>query len=154
MTKEQILQDFILIKKMNAPLKTKISFLTYLFANQDNPWRVIGITHDALDVFANHGFKKVSRMGINRSHLIARNESYRELLEKEFENADEWWTFYYSRDMTILSTSSENMSSNFSQVYTIDENHGLFKTSGYAWKHRKEETAFLKALAEQFLRQH
>ena len=152
MTKEQILQDFNLIKKMHAPMSTKISFLTNLFANQDNPWRVIGITQEALVVFAHHDFKKVSRMGINRSHLVARNETYRELLGTEFENTDQWWDFYFSRDMTILSTSSENMSSNFSEVYVIDENHGLFKTSGYAWKHGKEETAFLTALADQFLK--
>jgi poly-beta-hydroxyalkanoate depolymerase len=148
MTREEIYQDYLAIKDMNAPLNTKISFLTYLFSNQPNPWRVTGITREALTVFTSHGFKKVSRMGINRSHIEARKDTYRELLERDFNSIEEWWDYYFSRDMTILSTSSENMSSRFSEIYPVDEILGLFRTKGYAWKHGKEEIEFLRNLAE------
>jgi hypothetical protein len=43
------------------------------------------------------------------------------------------------------------MKSTFSEIYPIDIKLGLFKTSGYAWKHGKNEIAFLKELAEQKL---
>lgn len=148
MTTDQIYHDFLMIKKMNAPINTKIAFLTYLFANQPNPWRVTGITHEALVVFSEHDFRKVSRMGINRAHIEARNSTYRALLEIEFKDMNAWWDYYYTRDMTILSTSSENMSSQFSEIYLIDEMLGLFKTSGYAWKHGKNEIHFLRSLAQ------
>ncbi|MFN5909893.1 MAG: hypothetical protein ACK45H_01030, partial [Bacteroidota bacterium] len=151
MTREQIFHDYQVIKTMEAPLNTKLAFLTYLFANQTNPWRVTGITHEALQLFASHGFKKVSRMGINRSHIEARKDTYKALLEREFKSIDEWWEYYFSRDMTVLSTSSENMSSQFSTIYPVDESLGLFRTSGYAWKHGREEIEFLVRLADQYL---
>jgi hypothetical protein len=151
MKKEEIFEDYLMIKKMKAPLHTKLAFLTYLFSNQSNPWRVTGITHEALKVFAQNDFKKVSRMGINRSHIEARKDTYRTLLETDFNSIEEWWDYYFSRDMTILSTSSENMSEQLSKVYPIDPVLGLFRTSGYAWKHGKEEIAFLRNLAKMHL---
>ena len=151
MTKEEIYQDYLAIKNMNAPLNTKIAFLTYLFSNQPNPWRVTGITHEAMTVFAAHNFKKVSRMGINRSHIVARKDTYRELLERDFDSIEVWWDYYFSRDNTVLSTSSENMSSRFSEIYPVDETLGLFITKGFAWRHGKEEIDFLNRLAESHL---
>jgi hypothetical protein len=150
MKKEHIYQDYLRIKEMHAPLKTKIAFLTYLFSNQPNPWRVIGVTKDALIVFEKYNFKKVSRMGINRSHIIARRDTYRDLLEKNFKSLEEWWDYYFTRDMTILSTSSENMSSRFSEIIPIDVDLELFKTQGFAWKHGKSEIDCLKELFNKY----
>ena len=69
---------------------------------------------------------------------------------------EEWWSFYWNNDKTILSTSSENMSGEFSDIiyFTEDKEQkgDLFVTSGFKWKHRKsKEVPFLKELSSSLL---
>lgn len=148
--KEVIFHDYLLIKQMEAPMEAKIKLLSILFSVNPNCWRVIGISPKALEIFAKHNFKKISRMGINRSHLVQRHDQYESMLNGNFKNESDFWEVYFKNDATILSTSTENMSTSndfVKKALTVPEDQRqLFKTSGYAWKHKKEEEDFLKQL--------
>jgi hypothetical protein len=144
MNKEDFYHDFLLIRQMRVPMSKRYRMLGELFAAHEDHWQVIGITENALRVFAEHDFKRVSRMGINRSHLVDRVKTYTTMLEGPLMDIDEWWKFYRDNDTTILATSSENMSNGFSKVYDIDPALGLFKSHGFAWKHKDPEIQFLK----------
>ena len=145
-TKEDLFDDYKLICKMKVGIARKARMLSELFAESPNPWCVTGVTIDALNVFKNADFQKKSKMGVNRSHLVDRNSVYKLMFTNEFDDSDLWWDYYIKNDKTILSTSSENMSKSFSRVIAIDETLGLFKNSGFAWKHGKNEKAFLQKL--------
>lgn len=144
MTKEDFYHDFLLIRNMRAPTGKRARMLGELFSLCDDHWQVIGITENALRVFAEHNFKRVSRMGINRSHLVDRHKTYTTMLDGPLLELDAWWKFYRGNDTTILATSSENMSNGFSKVYNIDPALGLFKSHGFAWRHKEPEIQFLK----------
>ena len=144
MTREDFYHDYLLIRQMRAPTSKRYRMLGELFAAHKDHWQVIGITENALRVFAEHDFKRVSRMGINRSHLVDRVKTYTTMLEGPLMEIDEWWKFYRDNDTTILATSSENMSNGFSKVHNIDPTLGLFKSHGFAWKHKDPEIQFLK----------
>jgi hypothetical protein len=145
-----LFNDYLLIKQMQAPLHNKIKLLSTLFSINPNSWRVIGITPAALAVFKLHDFKKVSGMGINRSHIVQRHTFYKQLLEDNIRNHETFWEQYYQNDCTILATSSENMAKGIALneiafAVPADERK-LFRTAGFAWKHKEEEENFLKEL--------
>jgi len=145
MTPEDFYHDYLLIRKMRAPTSKRYRMLGELFAVNPDAWRVVGITENALRVFAEHGFKRVSRMGINRSHMVDRIKTYTTMLEGPLMECNEWWQFYLDTDKTILATSTENMGkSDWSTVYNIDPDLGLFKSQGFAWRHKDPEINFLK----------
>ena len=145
MTPEDFYHDYLLIRKMRAPTSKRYRMLGELFAVNPDAWRVVGITENALRVFAEHGFKRVSRMGINRSHMVDRIKTYTTMLEGPLMECDEWWNFYVDTDKTILATSTENMGKGeWSKIYDIDTSLGLFRSQGFAWCHKEPEITFLK----------
>ena len=153
--KDKMYSAFKAISKMEIDESKKIGMLTHLFSIEPNCWRVTGISIDALKVFQRNDFQRKSKMGINRSHIIRRFDSYKEILSKEskgeFNNHEEWWSYYFERDKTILQTSSENMKKNgHSRVIEIS-NPGwtLFKSKGYAWNHGNAEVELLRKLYEE-----
>lgn len=152
--KEVLFHDYQIIKKMRGPDGNKIKILSTLFSINPNSWRVVGITPAALEIFSQHNFKKVSGMGINRSHLVQRYPFYESLLKMEIENSEDFWDKYYRNDITVLATSSENMKNSPSitmeSIYVPNDERSLFKTAGYAWKHKEEEEKFLGELYVQF----
>ena len=121
--------------------------LSEMIAEYEHIWQVVGITENALSIFARHGYRKVSKMGINRSHKVDRHKTYTIMLTGPLMTCDEWWQFFIDNDKTILATSSENLSGNMSKIYDIDPSLGLFKSSGFAWKHSKKEREFLESLS-------
>lgn len=131
----------------NCDLKVKMKILSNILeACYKNHWRVTGVTKEALNVFKAHNYKKVSRMGINRGHIHDRHDTLKQLIQFPFDNVNDWWNFYYDRDTTILMTSTENMSNQLSEVYDVPQGVDLFHTSGFAWKHGKDEIKFLTEL--------
>ena len=147
---EEAFQHYKEICTWNMSQHHKMKVLTHILEDcYENQWRVIGITREALNVFKAHGFKKVSRMGINRGHMHDRADTLKQMLNYPFDNAQDWWDFYYDRDETVLMTSAENMSEKHSRIYKVPE--GLFHTSGFAWKHGKNEVEFLHDLYENTL---
>ena len=150
--KNDLYHDFLLITQMKVSEKIKIKFLTELFSETDNPWRVVGITKKALEVFKKYDFNRESKMGINRSHLNDRKATYTEMLNSKFENSTEWWNYYYKNDKTVFATSSENMSSSLNDIIFFKNSEDLFKSSGYAWTNRKKnEVPYLQKLADEHL---
>ena len=152
--KEVLHNDYQIIKKMRTPEGNKIKILSTLFSTNPNSWRVVGITPEALEVFKKHNFKKVSGMGINRSHLIQRHSYYKNLLNMEIPSQQEFWEKYYNNDITVLATSSENMKNSPSlikeSIHVPTDHRSLFRTAGYAWKHKEEEESFLRELYIKF----
>ena len=148
MTIEEAFKYYKEICTWNMSLAAKRKILSNILEDAySDHWRVIGITQEALNVFETHGFKKVSRMGINRGHIYDRKDTLTSLIQIPFQDVEEWWNFFYDRDKTILMTSTENMTNKHSQVHAVPE--GLFHTAGFAWKHGKEEVQFLTELASE-----
>lgn len=148
---KHILHDaYLKICDMKIPTKRKVRLLSELMGENPDHWRVVGITEQALTVFWENNFKKVSRMGINRSHLVDRHETFTYMLENIMLDIDEWWQYYTERDKTVFATSGENMSNVFSNVIYFEE-QGLFRSSGFAWRHSKEESFFLQELYEKMI---
>jgi hypothetical protein len=147
--KETLFHDFGLIKEMTCSEPIKIKLLSTLFSANPNCWRVVGITPNALSIFASNNFERKSRMGINRSHVYQRNTIYRNMLSMDFSGKEEFWDYYFKHDYTILATSTENMNGGNLEDLAIEvsqDQRMLFRTRGYAWKHGDHEIAFLKEL--------
>lgn len=140
---QSLYSDAQTIRSLKCSIDVKVRMLSVLMYTVKDAWLVVGITEAALDTFAKHVFKRVSAMVIKRSHIVDRHSTYKEMLTKNMAR-DEWWDFYRERDKCILATSSENMRGEFVKVLPIDPALGLFKNSGYAWRHGKAEIDFLK----------
>lgn len=149
--KEDLYHDFLAVRGMRASLPLKVRILTALFGANTNGWRVVGITLEALKVFASNDFKSKSGDNINRSHHKDRDTTYKKMLTGRLMNKNAWWKFYLKNDTTVLATSSENVSGKWSEVYNIDESLGLFRTSGFKWRHTKQEREFLMKLYEDII---
>ena len=154
-SEEKVLQChayYLQVFDWEIPIRNKVRMFGDLISHA-NPvcWRIVGVTKDAVGVFAEYDFKKASRMGVNRGHLVDRNETCTHLYTNRFEDPWEWWNYYYQRDKTILMTSSENISGNHSKTFDIPDD--LFLSSGFAWRHRKEEQKFLRGLHQQIFQQ-
>lgn len=118
-----------------------------LFSQNPDHWPVVGITPAALEIFANSDFKRKSRQGINRAHIVDRNSTYTYLLSVDID-FDLFWKTVTNSDKTILATSSENKNilNLLDHVLPIDTSLGLFKSKGFAWRHGAAEIAFLRGL--------
>jgi len=128
-------------------LKAKIGVVSKIIESAyDDHWRVVGVTEEAVKIFALHDFKRKSRMGVNRGHKTERKQTLTTMIERPFEDAAKWWQFFYENDETILMTSSENKRNEWSREFGVPS--GLFRTSGFGWKHGREETQFLVGLFE------
>ena len=153
--KEIMYDSFRSICNMEIDDSKKIGMLTYLFSIEPNNWRVTGISIDALKVFHENDYKRKSKMGINRSHLKRRFDSYSEMMSKEkngdFKDFNEWWNYFFDNDKTIIQTSSENMrSTGHSRIIEFENpDWSLFKSKGFAWNHGKDEINLLKRLYEE-----
>jgi hypothetical protein len=147
--KEVLYHDYLLIVNMQTLETNKIKLLSNLFSINPNSWRVVGITQAALEIFKEHEFQKRSGMRINRSHLTQRFEFYKKLLNMnaKIKDPDTFWNLYFEHDITVLASSSENMSKDtkaLKNAYPVPrDERNLFQTSGYAWKHKEEEERFL-----------
>ena len=148
---KDILYDaYLKIFDMLIPINKRVRLLSEAMGSYEDAWRVVGITEKALETFKENGYKRVSRMGVNRSHLVDRHSTYKYMLENKMLDKDEWWQFYLDRDKTVFATSGENMSNDFSNIIYF-ESQGLFRTSGFAWKHSKKESSFLQELYEEMI---
>lgn len=107
-------------------------------------WRVIGISRNALNLFAENDFKRLGKQ-INRSHIVNRSDTWGKLRER-LHTMDEFWSVYYENDTTVLATSSENNGSIHSEVYPIDPKLDLFHSTTIRYKHNNKEREFLRQL--------
>ncbi len=135
---------------------TEISrILSSIEGSHNNPWRIVGITKNCLIRFKENDFKYKAGLGINRSHFEHRKDTHKELMEGDLldRDGDDWFNFWWERDKTYLATSSENMRDNVDpeDIIPIDA-PGLFKASGFGWRHSKQEQEYLKNLYERVMK--
>lgn len=145
-SKEGFFHAYKLICKMKIPVERKHRIMSELMAGYDDAWKVVGITEEALRIFQSNGFSKSSKMGIQRSHIVARIETNKKMFNNPINNCNKWWNTFLRNDKTILATSSENSTGNFSKKYKVNPNLGLFKSIGFTWAHGEPEKEFLTEL--------
>lgn len=144
----RIYTAYLAIFDMELKVGLRREMLTWALTENPDHWPVVGITNAALERFAEHDFRCVSRMGVHRSHLIDRKVWQSAMLEKRL-TYEEWVDLYDASDRTVLSTSSENMKGEKPAFIEIPQSKGLFRSTGYKWRHTAEERAFLRDLHEQ-----
>lgn len=141
---ELLYSDFQKIKCMNSDLQAKNRMITALLIQNPFCWRVTGITKSALHELKTNEWKR-DGLKLNRSHIFDRMETHKIMLEKEMK-INEWWNFYWDRDSTIISKSSENKGISRFLPIPIDFQLGLFRNSGFRWRHSRAEMDFLRSL--------
>jgi hypothetical protein len=148
MSEKEIYEAFKVIKKIDAPINIKVRVLSELLGGYEHIWQVTAITKNALIRFHKFKYKKESGMKINRAHINDRADTYEFLLNSNL-NFDQWWRHFIPRNKTILAISEENKNIKLvpsNEKFVIPKNLNLFKSSGFAWRHGKLETEFLKQL--------
>lgn len=148
-------REYLMVKKYSkSEMVYKIAGLEGFYEQNKKAWKIIGITIEALKLFAENNFKikdvkENTKSNINRSHFkMSRNDMFKKMLEMSVMSFREWYTYYTTNDVTVLATSSENMKNKFSKIIdmNISENTNLFKLQGFGWRHSKEEVKYLENL--------
>lgn len=125
--------------------------LTGLMGSRPWSWRVIGITHAALEIFAQHDFKRPAGL-IQRGHRYDRASTAQALF---FDRTvpmplDEFYEFFLDRDQTVLMIKEENKNrpgGKFPRFIRIPRKLQLFPCGTLVgWQHRKAEVEFLRTL--------
>jgi hypothetical protein len=144
----ELYNDFLLIKQLSVPIKIKKYILKEFLEATEAPWRVVGVSKEALIALKQNGYRK-SGLKLQRAHINDRDVWYSEILTRSFMDCNDWYRFYYENDMTILALSSENKNIKDVQYYPIDTNLNLFRSNRISWSHSKPEIDFLKNLVTQ-----
>ena len=142
---KRVYRAYLAIFDMELREGLRREMLTWAFVENPDHWPVVGITHAALERFAQHDFQCVSRMGIHRAHLIDRKEWQAAMLATRLA-FDDWLALYIQSDRTVLATSSENMKGQARAYVPIPAELGLFRSTGYRWRHTLAERDFLRDL--------
>jgi hypothetical protein len=127
---------------------TKI--LTDIMGMENEGWRVVGITHEALDLLATKGFdkNKLPRK-LCRGHIIDRVKTTRELFKgDEPKELNEFFDYYLDKDQTVIMLNEQNRAKIPPEYIKIDNpNAELFPNGSLmGWKHREEERKYLRNL--------
>ena len=155
--KDNMQLNLIKIRSMDLYWSLRSKMITACFEAHHNPYRFYEITKGALEIFKEHGFKRVSKMGINRSHKVGRVHIHKKLMEEPGlldQPGNEWWDYYYDNDRCILATSIENRKIDKGEIpkediIKMDFEHGMFNSSGKNnYSHGKKEQEYLKQLYE------
>jgi hypothetical protein len=124
------------------------TIITALMGSQAWSWRVIGITHAALQAFREHDFRHKSKLGITRAHLHPRIKTAALLLapEQPMSEADFIETLL-RHDVTILCARGENRASTPEFISFTNDEASLFASQKkVGWSHKEKERAFLRDL--------
>ena len=125
--------------------------MTSLMGSRPWSWRVVGITREALEIFAAHEFRRPPRT-IQRGHRINRITTAAELYIKPTEPVarEQFFEIFLERDQTVLMTTSQNKhrpDGRFPDYSAIDQALELFPCGTLiGWKHTKREVNFLSTL--------
>lgn len=124
--------------------------LTGIMGARPWSWRVIGITHAALDLLAAHDFKRPPRQ-LQRGHRYDRSKTAQALYmeRKEPVPIEEFFNYFLRRDKTVIMTNDENQhrpGGSFPAAYIrIPDRLGLFPCGTLVgWQHRPQEIEFLR----------
>lgn len=129
--------------------------LTGLMGSRPWSWRVIGITRNALEVFAQNDFQRPAGK-IQRGHRDDRASTARALFRETDAPLplDEFFRVFLQRDETVLMTAEENKhkpNGTFPQFIRIERGKQVFPCGTLVgWQHRKQEVQFLRELYSQY----
>ena len=122
--------------------------LTSLMGGKPWSWRVVGITPEALDLFAQNNFKRPPKL-IQRGHKFARVKTARKLFERPAPaTLDEFFRIFLKNDKTVLMTAEQNQRKQFPKYSGINNPDGDLFPCGplVGWQHGKNEVEFLRKL--------
>lgn len=140
---KRIYRAYLAIFDMDLRDGLRREMLTWAFVESPDHWPVVGVTEAALERFAQHDFRCVSGMKIHRAHLVDRKAWQSAMLTTKLE-FDDWLSLYNQSDRTVLATSSENMRSEGLNYIPIPTELGLFRSTGYKWRHNVAEREHLR----------
>jgi hypothetical protein len=130
--------------------------LTGLMGSRPWSWRVIGITRNALEVFARNDFQRPAGK-IQRGHRDDRASTARALFREPDAalSLEEFFNVFLQRDETVLMTVEENKhqpDGTFPDFIPIERERQVFPCGTLVgWQHRKQEVQFLRDLYSQVL---
>lgn len=142
---ERIYRAYLAIFDMELRDGLRREMLTWALMENPDHWPVVGVTKAALDRFAHHDFRCVSGIKIHRAHLVDRKVWQSAMLARKLE-LDDWLSLYNQNDRTVLATSSENMRGEGSSYIPIPMELGLFRSTGYKWRHTIAEREHLRSM--------
>ena len=152
--KKELYELYKAVFKSTLSQSHKEKILGTIFAYEPWSWRVVGISKKALKEFVNNSFNYKSGI-FQRDHCFqARITTFRKML-KNLMTYEEWWTWFWKNDKTVLVTKTEHhkKSYNFKEdIIPIDWKEGFFqcaKTIGFVYS-KKNEGKFLEKLAKEY----
>jgi len=124
--------------------------LTNLMAGRDFSWQVVGITEKALKQYRSQNFKRVSKDGITRGHIIPRAETANLVMNlSQYLSLEKFFEIWLKNDKTVLCARGENKKVLPEYIaFQNDENLFNCKDMIVGHKHKQEEIEFLKKLCQ------
>jgi len=127
---------------------TKI--LTDIMGVENEGWRVVGITSEALNLLAKKGYdkKKLPRK-LCRGHINDRIETTRELFKGEKpKELKEFFNYFLDKDQTVIMLNEQNRTKQFPDYHKIDNLDAELFPNGslMGWKHGEKERECLRNL--------
>jgi hypothetical protein len=125
--------------------------LTGLMGARPWSWRVVGITSEALEIFATNNFKQITGQ-VQRGHYNDRASTAQLLfLDRSIPMPiEEFFDVFLTRDQTVLMTKEQNKhrpGGAFPDFIPIDQDAEVFPSGTLVgWRHRKAEVEYLKKL--------
>ena len=142
--KKELYELYKAVFKSTLSQSHKEKILGTIFAYEPWSWRVVGISKKALKEFVDNSFNYKSGI-FQRDHCFqARITTFRKML-KNLMTYEEWWTWFWKNDKTVLVTKTEHhkKSYNFKEdIIPIDWKEGFFqcaKTIGFEYKKKMKE---------------
>lgn len=140
------------IKKCNSNLFSDIrlnAIFTNIMANSWWGWHVIGISHDAFQIYKSNNFRH-PRGKLQRGHILMRINTVREYFNNNKPlTLDTLFKQFIKNDKTIIMTKEENrLKTPPKNFIKINNTHAkLFQNRHIGWKHGLEETEYLTNLS-------
>ena len=142
------------VYKCSLKKNHKIKILRNIFTYEPWSWRVVGISKKALREFAKNNFNYKTGT-FNRDHCFQPAATTMKEMLKKFMSYEEWWTWVWNNDKTVLVTITEHNKKSYKfkdDIIPIDWKLGYFQCAeAIGFKYRKKnEGKFLERLAEEY----
>ena len=151
--KKELYELYKAVHKCSLKKNHKIKILRNIFTYEPWSWRVVGISKKALKEFANNNFEYKTRT-FERDHYFQSAAKTMEKMLTKFMLYEEWWSWFWENDKTLLVTKTEHHKKSYdfkNDIIPIDWKLGYFQCSevvGFEYK-KKNEGKFLENLAKE-----
>ena len=131
-------------------LAKKRSLMTAAMGYEKWGWRVVGITKKAIIEIAINDFNLPK--GLQRDHQKQpRSVTFNKIFSEKKYNIDDWWSFVWENDETILMTKDEHLKHKKKDeidYYCVDYTKGFFRNKAVVGMHfsKKIDGKFVKEL--------